>query len=101
MATREPNYELITRTMQVINLSETTPHTFGDGHRNVGYQQGDQIASWQDDDGFYACLQGIGEGGNWYETEDFGPCATRDAVIQEARSFYEERENELEDWAAF
>jgi hypothetical protein len=78
-------------TMRVTTISERKPHTFGDNHRNAGYQQGDEIASWYDGErgGWFAVVQGIGPGGNWYESDDFGPFPAREAAEAEARDYYE------------
>lgn len=89
------NDDLIRATTIVRTISETTPHTFGDNHRNAGWQAGDQVVTWQDGGGFYACLQGIeAQGGNWYETDDLGPFPTREAAEEAALDYYETRNEE-------
>lgn len=77
-------------TLNVTVISERTPHVFGDNHRNAGYQEGDEIASWQDKKGWYSCVQGIGPGGNWYESDDFGPFETRQEAEAAAREYYDD-----------
>lgn len=40
-------------TLKVMLLTEASPHTFGDGHKNAGWQAGTEVASWQTVDGWY------------------------------------------------
>ena len=83
--------------LEVLQISDRAPHTFGDNHRNAGYQEGIEIASWQRFEMFYACVQGIGPGGNWFEGDDAGPFASREQAITTVREQLEADDNDDRD----
>lgn len=71
--------------MEVLQISAKTPRQFGDNHRNAGFQEGIEIATWKKFGKFYGSVQGIGPDGNAFEGDDVGPFTTRHKTIEAVR----------------
>jgi hypothetical protein len=82
-------------TMQVVVLSEQKPQGWA-GPASWGHgTEGTEMLTWQGKDGWYGCLQGQGQGGNWFESEDDGPYDTREEAEKAMRVYYAESQEEV------
>ncbi len=88
------NEELYQTTVRITVLSEQKPQGIPGPLSWGGGQDGTEMVTWQDDDGWYGCLQGQYKG-NWSEGEDQGPFETREEAEAELRDQYEESQEEV------
>jgi hypothetical protein len=76
------------RNSQTTQLSENAPGSSGAAMASWGgTTDGTEMLTWEDDDGFYGCLQGIYQGIG-FEGEDQGPYETRAEVEEVLREHY-------------
>jgi hypothetical protein len=88
------NEELYQETVRITVLSEQKPQGFAGPASWSQGTSGTEMVIWQDDDGWYGCLQGQYKG-SWSESEDEGPFETREEAEQAMREYYAEGQEEV------
>jgi hypothetical protein len=81
------NEEMRQATLQVLQLSQNAPHGTPGPQSWGGSQDGAELVTFQQDDGFYGYLRGVTQA-NFWEQEDQGPFETREEVEAELREQY-------------
>jgi hypothetical protein len=84
-------------TLEAVTISEYEPSQTSAGASGMAYRQGEQIVTWEGKDGFYGCFAGVGEGGNYSESDDQGPYESRQDAIEALEGSIEDVE-ENEQW---
>lgn len=80
--------EMKYQTIQVVQLSESAPQSPQGALSWGGSQDGTEMVTFQQEDGWYGYLRGV-KGGNFSEGEDQGPFETLEEAEAELRSQYE------------
>lgn len=79
---------------KTILLSEQAPSQSENHPNGFAYRMGDMATIFERDGKFGFCFHGIGQGGNYYESDDFEGFDSPEDAEAEARYQYEESQKD-------